>query len=847
MTQSLVIAWSRPSALLGGVLACTSFLHAQDVPIVPMEGALGPAELHHAPVADIPVPPRILLPRLPDHAEPPLPIGTGNLPHPVNPPGGDREETVVTAPEDLRFWKLRNVDLGSNSTAAPEPSASIARDTAFLTSNWTAGISADGGHTFTYVNPYTRFAAVDGGFCCDQRCIYDSAQDITIWYLQYSSSTTTNRGSIRIAVAVGRDGLRNNQWHSWVFQPEHFNQPAGRWLDFPDVALSNGYLYCASNVFDFAGTNQNSVAWRMSLADLRDAGGLGYSYFTRQSPGSTNLLGGAGSFRFAQGPGTTKYLATHVNTSTLRVARWTDSPDSAFYNDRAVPTWLNGTRNAPAPNGVNWMGFHDRRVQTGYQVATEYGFLWSCEEDPANSRPFPFIRAARFRTSDNTLIQAEDIWNASYGLGYPGCATNARGDKGVVMATGGSARHVRSVAFIVDQYEPNFFGQVWGNLSSPTNSPPTARWGDYFTCVRHSYSTQTFVGTGAYIDSSGATQPQYLWFSRELDEPGWVTLNVNTTPITLIPITMDVVDRNGAGSGSSNFVRSMPPGQGYTLTAPATHGVIGGTYRFHRWVLNGVGQTIDERDLVVSTIGAATDTAEAQYLLQRTLNVQSTNPASGVAITVSVADVNGAQNGSTSFTRTYKNGAVVTLTAPATVGANPFKRWRLNGVNQALGLQSVGVTMDQPSETAIADYYLHTHGSFVGFGSGCAGINGVITQTASGHPDIGTPVSYNVANGPVNSLAILVLGFSRTSWSGIPLPLPLGASAPGCSIYTDLVVALNTLTNGQGGGSVPVSIANDPSVIGGHYYTQFWGLQIGFNPLGLSFSNAIDTTMGGNQ
>ena len=58
-----------------------------------------------------------------------------------------------------------------------------------------------------------------------------------------------------------------------------------------------------------------------------------------------------------------------------------------------------------------------------------------------------------------------------------------------------------------------------------------------------------------------------------------------------------------------------------------------------------------------------------------TLTVNSTNPASGVAITVSPADNNSAANGSTSFTRTYDAGTSVTLTAPATSGSNTFGSW----------------------------------------------------------------------------------------------------------------------------------------------------------------------------
>jgi hypothetical protein len=57
------------------------------------------------------------------------------------------------------------------------------------------------------------------------------------------------------------------------------------------------------------------------------------------------------------------------------------------------------------------------------------------------------------------------------------------------------------------------------------------------------------------------------------------------------------------------------------------------------------------------------------------LTVASTNPASGVAITVTPSDKNNAGNGVTSFTRTYDAGTTVTLTAPSAAGSNNFSAW----------------------------------------------------------------------------------------------------------------------------------------------------------------------------
>ncbi len=65
----------------------------------------------------------------------------------------------------------------------------------------------------------------------------------------------------------------------------------------------------------------------------------------------------------------------------------------------------------------------------------------------------------------------------------------------------------------------------------------------------------------------------------------------------------------------------------------------------------------------------------APILTTYVLTVNSTNPASGVAIGVAPSDNSGAANGTTSFTRTYNSGASVTLTAASISGSNTFASW----------------------------------------------------------------------------------------------------------------------------------------------------------------------------
>jgi List-Bact-rpt repeat protein len=65
----------------------------------------------------------------------------------------------------------------------------------------------------------------------------------------------------------------------------------------------------------------------------------------------------------------------------------------------------------------------------------------------------------------------------------------------------------------------------------------------------------------------------------------------------------------------------------------------------------------------------------------RTLTVASANPSSGVGIVVSPADTGGQGSGTTQFSRTYNQNTVVSLTAPATAGANVFQKWQRDGVD----------------------------------------------------------------------------------------------------------------------------------------------------------------------
>jgi hypothetical protein len=649
---------------------------------------------------DIPQPPRAVGLPLPKHALPSLPAGEGSLPQPSSPPTTVQlAGTAAPATGQFSYFQAWNSKpAGASSSVVTEPTVIVNRDTAFQTGNWYAARSNDSGVSWTHVNPYTLLPSVDGGFCCDQKTIHIASHDTTVWLLQYSYSGTTLSGRHRIAYAIGRSGLRNNAWGYYDLTPQFFGF-ANHWLDFPDLTVTTTHVYGTTNVFTPGGTNVDSILWRAELNDFVNGGNTNFAWYLRSG------IGSAGGFRFAASVTPTMYAAAHVTLASIRAYRWGATGNIAW-TDVGVPAWAQGTNTMVGPDGRDWAGFADGRVLGGYAGSVEYGFMWT--SSPISGRARPFTRVARIRTSDNTLIAAEDIWNSTDAFLYPACATNASGNIGFTVAHGSSSTYARTVAGIVDGYATSFAGQTLWAASNGTHGPDRNRWGDYFAVAPHTTFPNTFVSIGKRQVSGPAdfnAEPQFLWFGRDDFTPTWVDLSVSSSPATGIPITIAETDRFGRKDGSTNFSRSYPARQSYTLTAPATFTAGGLTYAFNVWVLNGSQTTPGQRTLYVDDIGSFADTAEANYVLLRTLTVDST-PARGVPITVGFADRNGQGNGTTMFNRIYAdvtNGGTFDLTAPDTFNGNYLRRWYVNGFPYPPRQRTVPVLMNR-DVTAIADY-----------------------------------------------------------------------------------------------------------------------------------------------
>lgn len=843
---------ARPAglALLALLAALVSAPAAQDPG--PPETVTVMSEVHHGTGLDAPQPPRAVFDRAPIGGLPAVPQVDAGLPQPNSRPCVIGN--VEAQPQAGAFTFFRNVDHrppGSTRLHPGEPSVAGSRDTWFATGNTYGSLSRDSGMTWNYINPYTLFPANDGGVCCDQRVIADPSTGMVLWYIQYWYSATTGAGGFRLAWARNRDDLRNSVWNSVYFNAASFGLP-GNWLDFPDIALSAGNVYIATNVFNPSSSYVDSIVLRMPISQIRQGGAIVASYYRRNS--GTSPMGGGASYRFTQNYSGSRFpemfWASHNSTSSIRVFRWDDSLSArAASVDRTIPAWTSGAGSAPGPDGRDWIGGDDHRIASGYinPVFNEMAFLWSSN---AGAHPQSYIRVQVFNPADRTVISTEDVWSSSFDFAYPAVGMNSLGHGGVVMSGGSASTNVTTYAFLVDNYYSFFAGATIFALATGTNGAPSNRWGDYHSVVANPVDPRTFLGTG--LSQSGGTGTsntvhRTAWFGRDDYTPAWVTLNIASTGVNGVAITVDETDRNGFKNGNTPFSRSYTPQQGYTLRAPASVTSGGNTFLFANWT--GSGGTSSNPVYTVSSIGTSAQSATANYGLQAIVTIDDRNVAGGVPITVGTLDLDGAGNGTTRFTRRYRaSDGPFAFTAPATAGQQVFRRWYVNSLPQAIGQRSLSLT-PTGATTLEAEYCSYTAGGYSTYGTGCAGSNSVIPAlNSASRPDIGANVTHSLTGLTGPTPAIMTLGTSRTLWNGLPLPLSLGliGANPACSILAEPVVSLPMPTNASGSGSLTFALPNEPGSIGVHLFSQVIAVDV-FVPfrVPLVVSNGLDMLIGG--
>ncbi len=191
----------------------------------------------------------------------------------------------------------------------------------------------------------------------------------------------------------------------------------------------------------------------------------------------------------------------------------------------------------------------------------------------------------------------------------------------------------------------------------------------------------------------------HTWTAVYGPPPLFALTVASSNPENGVSITMSPNDYNGLGNGTTQFVRNYPSYQHVTLTAPATapNGNL-----FQKWRRDNFDWSTSTNTTVIME---APYTMTAVYVapVAVALTIASSNPSSGVNITVSPNDNGGLGDGTTQLTRTYNQGTTITLTAPATAGGNNFDTWQRDGSNWSFS-RSTSVTMDTNNHTMTAVY-----------------------------------------------------------------------------------------------------------------------------------------------
>ena len=393
---------------------------------------------------------------------------------------------------------LSNQATGGNTSTVGEPTVGVSDRHVFVTGNWYASRSTDGGGNWTHVDPFTALPSAAGGFCCDQIVLYVPSRNIWIWILQYIQQGGANV----FRLAVTRDAnFPTGGWYWWDIAPTTLN-PAwtAQWFDYPDAALTNDNLFVTFNVFNTAGAWQRASVMRFPLDTLANAGTLIFNSWSTSNNGSLRLTQGAGS---------TMYWGSHNSANQLRLFRWIDGQNSISWWDVNVGQW-SGQIASTAPNGVNWLARADSRI-TGAAIGNgRIVFMWTAGSRA--NRPHAYCRVVAISEVSKQSVSEPDIFSTSRAWAYPACSPNSAGTIGFTAFYGGADRHPGHVVGArVDA--SNTWTTAYARQGS--HSPNAGRWGDYLACRAHSPRTDTWVASGFTLqggETRSDIEPQVAHF-----------------------------------------------------------------------------------------------------------------------------------------------------------------------------------------------------------------------------------------------------------------------------------------------------------------------------------------------
>jgi hypothetical protein len=359
-----------------------------------------------------------------------------------------------------------NCSPGVAPASCAEPSGASGGGVVFVSANWTAAYSTNGGASFTAINPTSIFPSDAIGFCCDQIVQYVPSIDRFIWLLQ-------GGGGMRLAAASPAQIISSGgtAWTYWNLGVGLFGQPSGTGFDYPDMSVGTNNLYLSWDV-GFpkcpSGCNSGLEVVRIPLAQIQASGTIFFA-FTKPSDSAS-----AWGSHLTQDTGNEIFWAGHNGTSSLRVFSLAEGSNTYFWRTIGISSWPNNTLTSATPDGQDWLrfGFPGNSIIGAARSSNQLWFAWMAGTN--NSFPQPHIQIVTLDRANNfQRVQQVQVWNSGVAFGYPALATNVcTGEIGMSLAFGGNGN-----------FENHAVG-IWGDfvVFGTTNSNlGVNRFGDYLT------------------------------------------------------------------------------------------------------------------------------------------------------------------------------------------------------------------------------------------------------------------------------------------------------------------------------------------------------------------------------
>lgn len=445
-------------------------------------------------------------PRLERNAETPMLIPLG-LPRSLFPP--TRRPTKVQragTAGTIRVTDNQSTPMGLGGPPDPSAAVDAVDGVVLMTYNTGLSYSTDGGAHFTNVGLFSPqpgnpartsfFPSSYGGLCCDQVVIYLPQQNLFVWLLQYwpvanAAGNITQPNAQRIAWARPAD-LRADFWNAWTWGDLTANAVPGvssglgaannEWLDYPDLAYSDEYLYVSTDRGwpDGVGSiyaDRRFVA-RLSLADMANpaSGVVHYGYAELTGNGVTKS-------HFVQDAPRRMVVGSLDDTSTMRIFTWPDSSGSISSVTQPISSITQGANyTSIIPDASDWVavGFPGNISGATYRrgpIGEEYLFAFDAGTN-GPGRPQAYVRLESLGPSGAGYrgTAEYDIWNPDYAFAMAALGTNGSSDRPEIGMTvsvgGGTIGYPQGTVGFKDDF-------VLYIMTASTGSQ-MARYGDYF-------------------------------------------------------------------------------------------------------------------------------------------------------------------------------------------------------------------------------------------------------------------------------------------------------------------------------------------------------------------------------